>query len=79
MLRENENRIIQLGQVSRPVLSVLAKYAPQYPCLLKSLTRANSNDPNLPGAIGSAFRKGYLNITLEIVPQRGAYQKGEEP
>ncbi len=79
VVRENENRIIELGRVSRPVLGVLAKYAPHYPCLLKSLRRANSNDPSLPGAIGSAFRQGYLNITLEIVPQRSPYRRGEEP
>jgi virulence factor Mce-like protein len=79
VLRENESRIIQLGQVSRPVLRVLAKYSPEYPCLLKSLRRANSNDPTLPGAIGSTFRNGYLHLTIEVVPQRSPYQRGEEP
>ena len=79
VVAENENRIIQLGQVSRPTLRVLAKYSPEYPCLLSSLREANSNDPNRAGAIGGAFVKGYLNITLEIVPQRGEYKKGEEP
>jgi len=79
VVRENEDRIIQLGRVSRPVLQVLAKYSPHYPCLLQGLRHANSNDPTSPGAIGSAFAKGYLNITLEIVPQRGPYQPGEEP
>jgi phospholipid/cholesterol/gamma-HCH transport system substrate-binding protein len=79
VVAENENRIIQLGQVSRPTLSVLAKYSPEYPCLLASLRHANSNDVNSPGAIGGAFVKGYLNITLEVVPQRGEYKKGEEP
>ena len=34
VVAENENRIIQLGQVSRPALRVLAKYSPEYPCLL---------------------------------------------
>jgi virulence factor Mce-like protein len=79
VVSENESRIIQLGQVSRPTLAVLAKYSPEYPCLLKGLTDANSSDPTKPGAIGGAFIKGYLNITLEIVPQRGEYKKGEEP
>ena len=79
VLRENENRIIQLGRVSRPVLRVLAKYSPEYPCLLKSLRRANSNDPALPGAVGSTFRNGYLHLTIEVVPQRSPYQRGEEP
>ena len=79
VLRENENRIIQLGRVSRPTLDVLEKYSPQYPCLLEGLRNANSNDPDVPGAIGSAFRKGYLQITLEVIPQRSAYKPGEEP
>jgi virulence factor Mce-like protein len=79
ILSENENRIIELGQVSRPILQVLAKYAPEYPCLLAGLRNANSNDPHQAGAIGGAFVQGYLNITLEVVPQRGPYSKGEEP
>ena len=79
IVTENEDRIIQLGRVSRPTLQVLAKYSPHYPCLLDGLRQANSNDPNAAGAIGGAFARGYLNITLEIVPQRGAYQPGEEP
>jgi virulence factor Mce-like protein len=79
ILSENESRIIQLGEVSRPTLQVLARYAPEYPCLLAGLRNANSNDPNRAGAIGGAFIKGYLNITLEVVPQRGPYVKGEEP
>jgi phospholipid/cholesterol/gamma-HCH transport system substrate-binding protein len=79
ILTENESRIIELGQVSRPILAVLAKYAPEYPCLLAGLVDANSNDPHKAGAVGGAFARGYLNITLEVVPQRGPYVKGEEP
>ena len=79
IVQENEDRIIQLGRVSRPTLQVLAKYAPEYPCLLAGLRNANSNDLNTPGAIGGAFSKGFLHITVEVVPPRGPYERGEEP
>ncbi len=72
VLTENEARIIRVGQVSRPTLEVLAKYAPIYPCFAEGLVEWEPR-------IEDAFRDEQLNITLEIVPQRPAYQPGEEP
>jgi virulence factor Mce-like protein len=72
VLHENEDRIIRVGQLSRPTLQVLAKYAPEYPCLAQGLDRYRSR-------IDDAFSGNALHITLEIVPQRSAYVPGEEP
>ena len=72
VLSENENRIIRLGQVSRPTLGVLAKHAPVYPCLLQGMERWV---PRIDGA----FSENALHIRLEVVPQRQAYQPGDEP
>ena len=72
LLEENEDRIIELAAVSRPILDVLAKYSPEYPCLLQGL--AQSND-----FIGDTFANGELHITLEVTQARKGYQPGEEP
>jgi phospholipid/cholesterol/gamma-HCH transport system substrate-binding protein len=71
-LSANEQRIIQLAAVGRPTLAVLAKYSPEYPCLLEGL--AQSND-----FIGRAFANEELHITLEVVRSRPQYTPGEEP
>ncbi len=36
-LRANGNNIIRLGQLSEPILALLARYSPEYPCLLKGI------------------------------------------
>jgi len=71
-LAENESRIIQVNQVGRPTLELLARYSPQYPCLLEGLTQSNE-------FIGRAFANGELHITLEVVRARQGYKPGEEP
>jgi virulence factor Mce-like protein len=72
VLDENADRIIRVGSLSRPTLQVLAKYAPEYPCLAQGLDRYRSR-------INQAFSGNALHITLEVVPQRSAYVPGEEP
>jgi len=72
VLDDNADRIIRVGALSRPTLAVLAKYAPEYPCLAEGLDRYRSR-------INQAFSGNALHITLEVVPQRSAYVPGEEP
>lgn len=71
-LRDNEQRIIQVGQVSKPTLQLLAEYSPIYPCMASGLVNW------LPRA-NSAFSGGTFHITLEVVSPRKAYRPGEEP
>lgn len=71
-LRDNEERIIQLGRVQRPTLQVLAKYAPIYPCMAEGLA-------NWVPRISQAFSGGTFHITLEVVQPRKPYRVGEEP
>lgn len=71
-LEANQDRIIQLGQVQRPTLAVLAKHSPIYPCFAAGLVRW------LPRANGM-FAGGQMHITLETAPQRKGYHPGEEP
>ncbi len=72
VLNENQDRIIRVGQVSRPTLQLLARYSPIYACFAKGLVGW------LP-RINQAFGSNSLHITLEVVPQRPAYTPGEEP
>jgi len=67
-----DDRIIQLGSVSRPVLEVLAAYAPEYPCLMSGLVR-------LQPRIEKVFSGGRMHITLEVTRDGGKYAAGDEP
>jgi len=72
VLAENEQGLIQVGRAQRPTLALLARYSPEFPCLLGGLTRAESR-------LDDAFHDGALNITLEVVRPRAPYRPGEEP
>lgn len=71
-LRDNEQRIIQVGRVSKPTLQLLAEYSPIYPCVASGLVNW------IPRA-NAAFAGGTFHITLEVVPPRQPYRPGEEP
>jgi phospholipid/cholesterol/gamma-HCH transport system substrate-binding protein len=72
VLEEDGDRLIRVGQVSRPTLGLLARYAPEYPCLLQGLAESNQT-------LGDAFSHGELHITLEVVLAQDAYRPGDEP
>jgi virulence factor Mce-like protein len=72
-LTVNKNNIIQLADTSRPTLELLAKYAPEYPCLLKGLTEFA---PIIGKAFGAGTNKPGLHITMEITANRGKYLPG---
>jgi virulence factor Mce-like protein len=71
-LTDNRDQFITLGEVSRPTLALLDRYAPQYPCLLEGLVEQNRRSEQ-------AFRNGQMHITLEFVRARPGYRPGEEP
>jgi phospholipid/cholesterol/gamma-HCH transport system substrate-binding protein len=73
-LAVNRNNLIGLAGTSRSTLDVLAKYAPEYPCLLEQLVDA------IPSA-DAAFGKGSAHpdvtrVTIEITSSRGKYLPG---
>lgn len=73
-LAANKDNIINLASTSESTLAVLAKYAPEYPCLLKQLVDA------IPSA-DAAFGKGtdhpdVTRVTIEITASRGKYLPG---
>jgi len=70
-LERHGDQIIQLGDVSRPVLELLAVYAPEYPCVLAGL------QAGLPLA-EEVFSTGRMRITLEITRDNGKYVPGRD-
>ncbi|HET8559116.1 MAG TPA: MCE family protein [Marmoricola sp.] len=62
-LDTNGDNIIRLGQVSRPVLALLARYSPEYPCLLRGLVR------QIP-RLASTFRGFVFHIQLITLPKQ---------
>lgn len=72
VLSDNADRIITLAHVSRPILALLARYAPEYPCLLSGLT---ASEP----LAEQVFTGGQMHITLEFTLPRPGYHPGEEP
>jgi phospholipid/cholesterol/gamma-HCH transport system substrate-binding protein len=72
-LRQNGDNIIRLGQVSRPQAQMLARYAPEYPCLLGGLVKSGARE-------AQAFRDFTLHIVLETLPnQPRGYTPADNP
>ncbi|QFU87953.1 MCE family protein [Amycolatopsis sp. YIM 10] len=75
-LEVNKDNLINLTKTVRPTLDVLAKYAPEYPCLLRQLAES------VPRA-EEAFGKGtdeMNHVTIRITASRGKYLPGvDEP
>lgn len=72
-LKENEDRVIRLGEVSRPVLDLLERYSPEFPCFLKVMTETAP-------ILNDTFRDGALHINLELITnQPTPYQPNETP
>ncbi|MEU4764885.1 MCE family protein [Actinosynnema sp. NPDC023794] len=74
-LAVNKNNLIQLADVSRPTLELLAKYSPEYPCLLKGLSEFK---PIMDQVFGKGTDEPGLHITLEITANRGKYEAGKD-
>ena len=71
----NGQNLIRFGETSRPTLDVLSKYSPQYPCLLQSVSGIV---PRVNEVFGAGTDEPGAHIKLEVVPNRGAYQPGED-
>ncbi|ADJ44224.1 ABC transporter substrate-binding protein [Amycolatopsis mediterranei S699] len=77
-LQVNKDNLIRLTSAIQPTLDVLAKYAPEYPCLMRQLAES------VPRA-ELAFGKGTAHpevsrVTIEFAASRGKYLPGvDEP
>ena len=73
VLEDNEANIIRVGQVTEPVLRLLATYSPEFPCLLKGAARYA---PRLARAFGGNQVKQYLEFGT---PQYRNYDQRDLP
>jgi phospholipid/cholesterol/gamma-HCH transport system substrate-binding protein len=72
-LARNEANIVRLGELSAAQFRLLAKYAPEYPCLLGGIRNAAVGQ-------GEAFRGFMLHINLELIPnQPRGYNPNDAP
>ncbi|GAB3457480.1 MCE family protein [Actinophytocola sediminis] len=75
-LAVNQDNLINLASTARSTVELLARYAPEYPCLLRQLVDA------IPAA-DKAFGKGSAHpnvtrVTIEITSSRGKYVPGRD-
>lgn len=74
-LAANQNNLIQVSASSEPILAMLARYSPEYPCFLSQMvTDAN----RLNTAFGAGTDHPGLHATIEVSVSRGAYQAGQD-
>lgn len=73
-LEVNKNNFINFTSAVQPTLDVLAKYAPEYPCLLRQIAQSVPRARKTFGA-GTKHPES-SRVTVEIVPGRGAYEPG---
>ncbi len=73
ILSDNETNLIRVGEVTEPILQLLATYSPEYPCLLKGLARYR---PRLASVFrGNMIRQFFVFNT----PQYREYDQRDRP
>jgi len=73
ILSDNETNLIRVGEVTEPILQVLATYSPEYPCLMKGLARYR---PRLASVFqGNMIRQFFVFNT----PQYREYDQRDTP
>lgn len=74
-VRANANNLISLSASARPTAELLAKYSPEYPCLLGGMADLV---PLVDQAMGKGTDQPGLHATIEVVVSRGPYQAGRD-
>jgi len=72
-LRDNESRLIRLGEVSRPTMALLDTYSPEYPCLIKGIARYDK-------LLSATFSNGRIHQFIEFgADQDRGYTPSDRP
>ena len=74
-VRGNASNLISLSANSRPTAELLAKYAPEYPCLFGSMADLV---PFVDQSLGKGTNQPGLHAKIEIVVNRGPYVAGRD-
>lgn len=73
ILRENEQNLVRVGQVTEPVLALLAEYSPEFPCLLKGAA-------NYAPILSKTFEGDWVKQYIEFFnPQWRVYDERDTP
>lgn len=75
-LRDNSENLIRVNSSARPTLDVLAKYAPEYPCVF---AQTAGIIPEVDRVFGVGTAEPGVHITMEVVPDRGEYVPSDAP
>lgn len=76
--KTNRNNLIDLSARSQQTLDILAKYSPQYPCMLRQIA---AQVPDAETAFGRGQKYPHMSrVKIEIIQSRGPYKPGvDEP
>ncbi|MCP2339124.1 MCE family protein [Actinomadura rupiterrae] len=74
-LKENSANIIRLSVDSKPSLQVMAKYSPEFPCMLRML---NDFIPLMDQAVGKGTKTPGLRVDVTTVQSKGWYKPGKD-
>ncbi|MDT7724081.1 MAG: phospholipid/cholesterol/gamma-HCH transport system substrate-binding protein [Actinomycetota bacterium] len=74
-LQANSGNIIRLAETARPTAELLAKYAPEYPCVIGQMAQTV---PKIDQAMGKGTDNPGLHATIEITTTRGPYIAGKD-
>ncbi|WP_158880809.1 MCE family protein [Amycolatopsis anabasis] len=72
-LARNKENLISLSESSRPTLELLARYAPEYACLLRAVAEFK---PRVDIAFGKGSGRPGARAQVKVVPDRGKYLPG---
>ncbi|MYS19975.1 phospholipid/cholesterol/gamma-HCH transport system substrate-binding protein [Streptomyces sp. DvalAA-14] len=74
-LRQNKDNLIRLSADSRGTLRLLARYAPAFPCTLRTLA---DFVPDMDKALGKGTGTPGLHVDVTTVPSLGKYLPGKD-
>jgi virulence factor Mce-like protein len=74
-LQANSDNLIHLAESARPTAELLAKYAPEYPCVIGQMAQVL---PKIDQALGKGTAHPGLHATIEITANRGPYIAGKD-
>ncbi len=74
-LAANQQNIIALSADSPATLSILARYAPEFPCTLQDLV---SFEPAMNKVLGQGTSQPGLHVNVTVVPSLGRYLPGRD-
>lgn len=73
VLKDNERNLVRVGEVTEPVLALLAEYSPEFPCLIKG---AANYAPILSKTFSNDWVKQYIEF---FNPQWRVYDERDAP